>query len=285
MENEIGPAIEAEVKRYEAHAEQRRQFIDERRGGKTADEFHERFEAWRQRLGLLDCPLFVWVGAMQPEVLESVYLSQRTGVIELIFAKFEGEENDWDGVLEEEIVFALLSAWLLKMGFTQKLAQPSVKFGLYHLARLLVRFAGEQSGVAPEGDPFFEPWRWRELERDAFESVVDRERLLKFWQQTLGLRDWKIKLEWCPAKKLGPHCDGQVAMEINCRHAEVLICRTDNQHPDWVVEYDPEAILVQELLHLHTYFLGVKMGDEAEEAEEQFLEALTGAFIGIRRGE
>lgn len=272
----MNPEIESAVREFEVSAGLK----SEAKPASLWSETSRCLEEWRERLRMQDWRIEVWHEMPASGWLESVELDSRSGDIRLVFGALKTEDEDGEAEecpeLEVEAVVALLSAWVVRLGRAAKLGEIGVRETLYRLARSLVGLREEIGEPVVSTDVAFHDW----------EVYPDRlEQSLWYWQQNLRLKDWDIEARLCPARELLPQSDGQVEIETLGQTAKIMICRRDNLHPDDQDDYDPEEILVHELLHLHLRTLGVKQDDAEEDLEERLVETLAGAFVAIRRGE
>jgi hypothetical protein len=111
---------------------------------------------------------------------------------------------------------------------------------------------------------------------------------LDFWRENLGLRDWRISAKLVDsedAESAGQCCvhhDDKLAL-IRIQQPEAHD-KTDGWYKAFPDHYDPEKMVIHELIHIH--FDGL-MEDDADDHQyidqEQAINALTNALYELSR--
>lgn len=109
-----------------------------------------------------------------------------------------------------------------------------------------------------------------------------------FWQRQLRLQDWDVTVEWAESNALGGAM-GRTTFHASTHEARVRILPEHEYPPvsERAGSYDPEEVLVHELLHL-TW--GEWEGADAEDdpkhnAKELALNLTAAALVRLERGE
>lgn len=118
------------------------------------------------------------------------------------------------------------------------------------------------------------------------ESVAEGlEEMVPFWQETLRLNDWDLHVGVFRQSAMEEaECLGVCMPDQGKKVALIQLC--DPEDADGVVPaYDPEHILVHEMLHCH--FLPFDEPDDTPKgiAQEQVIDQLARAFVSLRRRE
>jgi hypothetical protein len=77
--------------------------------------------------------------------------------------------------------------------------------------------------------------------------------IVQYWQKELRLSDWYIEVRHGNKKEM----DGNIGYLIPCSQykcAEILVCKFKNYPANAYYPYDPDFIVVHELLHLSQLF-------------------------------
>ena len=131
------------------------------------------------------------------------------------------------------------------------------------------------------------------LSREVQASLI---RLLAIWQKLLGLSDWKIEVQLVKKKALGSD-DGYTAHakvfpDPQSQQAVVLIVRPEDFEPgDIEGAYNPEFLLVHELLHLPLELFSDRTIDNGDYYDgkgmfrEQFINRMAGLLIELSKGQ
>ena len=119
------------------------------------------------------------------------------------------------------------------------------------------------------------------------ELLARLERLCQEWQEFLGLRDWRIKVEISSDRELVKDSWATIDIVRDKRHARIKVADPRYGLPDdfwWEDEHDPEQSLLHELLHIYTRALGsFKNGSPQQIAEEQAVNAISQALLRLKR--
>ena len=121
-------------------------------------------------------------------------------------------------------------------------------------------------------------------------------RLLAIWKKLLGLSDWRIEVRLVKKKALGSD-DGYTAHakvfpDPQSQQAVVLIVRPEDFEPgDIDGTYNPEFLLVHELLHLPLELFSDRAIDNEDYYDgkgmfsEQFINRIAGLLIELSKGQ
>ena len=108
------------------------------------------------------------------------------------------------------------------------------------------------------------------------------ERLLKEWQERLGLQNWRISLKVnCPVEEIGENSGLTEWQEVN-QTAMIRICRKED-YGQRVVPFDFEKTLVHELLHLKLCLLTDVDNEFQARYGHMLLDELARAFVDAKR--
>lgn len=236
---------------------------------------------WRERLGLTDRPIHfeddqfcgVRVGPVRAE------MGPETGILRLWIEKeeSEGHRRPWDRLHPEAaVVLGLLNGWCRIVGVDPESQGLRESFALVRLAQALVRLRRSEERVA----------RGPVAAQALFEQEHSRALCLAGWQERLLLSDWRIVLRWARHWEVGEDADGRLRRLPESRRAAIWIKRNIDEPPDELphFDYDPELVLVHELVHVWLAEMGIPPDDPREEREEQMVEAIAQAFIDMHRG-
>lgn len=106
----------------------------------------------------------------------------------------------------------------------------------------------------------------------------DLETLLAFWQPTLGLRDWVIRVEYDRTLDVL----GRTTVWWRDKEARVRICEPANINREWP-PVDVELTFVHELVHCVVEPLTHAAKDMHDDLREQQVEQLAKSFIRLHR--
>ncbi len=105
------------------------------------------------------------------------------------------------------------------------------------------------------------------------------------WQTTLGLRDWQVDVAWARTAEFGDlYTHGRCYWQDTARVARIRILSPVDVAADAMPPYDPERILVHELLHLHFAEFAAEEETPAANAQERAIHALSVALVTLARG-
>lgn len=109
----------------------------------------------------------------------------------------------------------------------------------------------------------------------------DLDALVAEWAPRLGLHSWRIKAKYCKARDLGEENQAEVEYRFTKEAALIKVLDPDEWDNDtW--EQDVEESVVHELVHLA--LMPVVGPEEATTAEEQYVNRMSQALVGIKRG-
>jgi hypothetical protein len=118
---------------------------------------------------------------------------------------------------------------------------------------------------------------------EVVKPVTTIEELLAEWQKRLKLQDWEIKIsfkrEYDMDEKLG-----SISWSHNKKQASLDLLDPIDYPPTSFDEYDTEAVIVHELLHLHTAFTARPTEGWEEVMEERAINAISKALVNAKRG-
>jgi hypothetical protein len=110
--------------------------------------------------------------------------------------------------------------------------------------------------------------------------------LLAMWQYLLRLQDWDIKAKFARVSTFDVgQSEGEVNWVLSKRQAIVKILDPVDYPEDAGWPQDAEQTLVHELLHLHFAPFDAESGSPELTAQEQAIEAISKALVGIKRGD
>ncbi len=109
------------------------------------------------------------------------------------------------------------------------------------------------------------------------------------WQRILRLQDWDIRTYFATPDEL-PDNEGNVLTWGDSKEAIVKVMhpfevKDADSERDKNFPYDPEQILVHELLHIHLDTVTEEVPSDAERLlEEQAIELISKALVDLKRG-
>ncbi len=106
---------------------------------------------------------------------------------------------------------------------------------------------------------------------------------LRHWQQVLRLMDWTVTAEFVYPTNLARGGFGQVDWDDEHKAAYIRLLWPTMNAADTLLKYDPERVLVHELLHLHFVPFDAKRGPKST-AQEIAINMIAEAFVRTRRG-
>ena len=116
-------------------------------------------------------------------------------------------------------------------------------------------------------------------------------KLLKEWQERLGLQDWQIKFKPnCKAEEVDEgNSIGETLWSTTNKSALIRIIASEEYiKEDYVLPYDFEKTLVHELLHIKFSLIDKDLntyeGIVTEQARHQLIDDLARAFVMAKRG-
>lgn len=107
------------------------------------------------------------------------------------------------------------------------------------------------------------------------------------WQRRLRLQDWRVTVSFAvPGQMSQTYHHGECATCAPRKLARIKVLRPDC-HPgdEFEAPYDMEAILVHELLHLHTNGMNIAPSSAEDVAMEQMVDLVAEALVALKRGE
>ena len=118
---------------------------------------------------------------------------------------------------------------------------------------------------------------------------ADLEACCDYWRRILRVQDWETKIRFVSHAEMceiaGPNTVGNVSYQNESQRAQISILRPDDlaakaAYDRFAWGYDVEAVVIHELLHLHTAPLVhvLTSGSIEERFEEQLIAKLTSAF-------
>lgn len=234
---------------------------------------------WQERLGLQDWPVCWEDGGLDSEEHGCVHadLGSVSGRLCLRVERLPPSGWPWDRLDPEElVVLGLLKAWCRIAGIEPEGRALTQSFALVRLAQALVRLRRSEERVA----------RGPVAAQALFAHEHSRALCLAGWQERLGLSDWRMVLRWARTWDVGEDADGRVRRLPESRRAGIWIKQTIDEPEDSLphFDYDPELVLVHELVHVWLADSGIPPDDPREEPEEQMVEAIAQAFISLHRG-
>lgn len=114
--------------------------------------------------------------------------------------------------------------------------------------------------------------------------TAEHKKLLKEWQNRLGLSEWRIKLvdNCAPENMALQNCDGCTSWEESVKAAFIEII-DPKYFQNRVFAFDWETVLVHELLHLKFCLVSEGVGDLQERYMHQMIDDLARAFVDAKR--
>lgn len=113
---------------------------------------------------------------------------------------------------------------------------------------------------------------------------TSHEKLLREWQNRLGLQDWTIKLNdnCTPDEMTMQNVSGCTDWQESIKTARIDIM-DEKYYGVRIRPFDYEATLVHELLHLKTSLLSSQVDDLQERYAHQLIDDLARAFVDAKR--
>ena len=115
-------------------------------------------------------------------------------------------------------------------------------------------------------------------------------KLLKEWQERLGLQDWQIKFKPnCKAEEVDEgNSIGETLWSTTNKSAIIKIIAEEEYSEEYIIPYDFEKTLVHELLHIKFSLIDKDLntyeGAVTEQARHQLIDDLARAFVMAKRG-
>jgi hypothetical protein len=107
--------------------------------------------------------------------------------------------------------------------------------------------------------------------------------LVAEWQARLRLRDWIVEIEVVRGRDMSrEECAGELWVSENLRCATISL-RDELDYDESSRPFDPEMVIVHELLHLYTRPFGLPREGPKHIAEEQMIEAVSQALVKAKR--
>lgn len=105
-----------------------------------------------------------------------------------------------------------------------------------------------------------------------------------FWQNILGLTDWRIRLktDCSPNEMTLSNCAGETEWTESIKTAYIRIL-SEKDYGERIVPFDPEKTLVHELLHIKFCLLGESGNDLQDRLVHQYIDDLARALVGTYR--
>ena len=119
---------------------------------------------------------------------------------------------------------------------------------------------------------------------------MDEVKLLKEWQERLGLQDWVIKFyPNCKAEEVDEGTSiGSTTWQTTNKTAIIKIIDKKEYSEEYMIPYDFEKTLVHELLHIKFSTIDKDLntyeGIVVEQVRHQLIDDLARAFIMAKRG-
>ncbi|MEK4236454.1 hypothetical protein [Paenibacillus sp. FSL H7-0714] len=119
-------------------------------------------------------------------------------------------------------------------------------------------------------------------------SVIFTEEQLKEkcaeWQKVLRLQDWDVKTSIERGRDMNlPNSNGVITVQEEHRSANIRILDPLDYSPDELHPQDMEKILIHELLHIHLFPMTKDYEGYLATAEEQAINMIAGALVGLAR--
>jgi hypothetical protein len=117
-------------------------------------------------------------------------------------------------------------------------------------------------------------------------TLEELQQRLTYWQGVLRIQDWRITLRWATWHELGPKADAHVEPSHYQKEALItLLCQEHYDADDWGVRqvWDPERMLLHELLHLVMAAWQPAYDSPEDLALEQAINHLAGALLDLDR--
>lgn len=116
--------------------------------------------------------------------------------------------------------------------------------------------------------------------------VTNRElqRICQYWQKRLRLTDWELTIRFASLEELPPDSQACVLPNLHARTADIMVLEPKAYE---AAAYggrpqDIENSVCHELLHLHLAPWETR-NKAAEIQQEQAIESITGALVGLKR--
>lgn len=121
------------------------------------------------------------------------------------------------------------------------------------------------------------------------EAILNEEQLREKcaeWQRILRLQDWDVRTSIVRASGMKMEdCNAEISVNVQHRLATVRILDPIDYGDDNLNPQDMERHLVHELLHIHLWSFTENLQGPLADAEEQALNMIANALIGLyRRG-
>lgn len=112
----------------------------------------------------------------------------------------------------------------------------------------------------------------------------EHEKLLKEWQNRLGLSDWVIKLnDNCVPDSMSMEEVAGCTVWTECSKVARIEMLDPQYYGERIVPYDWEKTLVHELLHLKTSLVSDHVDDLQERYMHMMIDDLARAFVDAKR--
>ena len=111
----------------------------------------------------------------------------------------------------------------------------------------------------------------------------------EYWQEHLGLSEWKIKAQFVHGHEMqeekdGSAHDGEISVNWAKREADINILDESCYPKGATFEQDVHHTLVHELIHCYFDLFYPKKEGLMMEVQEQAIDALAVAFLDLHRG-
>jgi len=114
--------------------------------------------------------------------------------------------------------------------------------------------------------------------------MKEHEKLLKEWQNRLGLSEWRIALrDNCTPDSMTLEDSEGCTVWKECIKSARIEMLDPQFYGDRIVPYDWEKTLVHELLHLKTSLVSDHVDDLQERYMHQMIDDLARAFVDAKR--
>ncbi len=117
-----------------------------------------------------------------------------------------------------------------------------------------------------------------------YETQEQAQQACREWQKILRLQDWDVTAVIRRGREMKLE-DAQAEVSWKSENKTAIVRLLDPlDYQNDIYEQDHERSLVHELLHLHMVMFATETGTLEDLAQEQAINAMATAFVGLKRG-